>query len=179
MLRFSRVESRSFRSGGSAAISISPSPSTNGSYTVSWGWSLGCSIQYVYGFPIQMCYELHETVGGQYGTVTNYWTSGTSANISGIASGTYTYTIWAYYSGYPLGEGQYAADGPVNQSVCTTYTVPRYTGWVNGSWDDNSGTCSFYYDGPVQYPSEYDQFEMKTCEAISPLPQNGTMQICS
>jgi hypothetical protein len=161
-----------------ADLTISPSPSTDGSYTITWS-PAGCTIYYVYGFPTQYCYELHETVGGQYGSLTDSWTSGGYVNISGHASGTYTYTIWAYWSGY-LGNG-YAAQQTADQSVCTTHTVPRYAGWVDSYYDYpyDTTSCSFYSDGPIQYPEQYDDPPGTYCRAISPLPQVGTMQICN
>jgi hypothetical protein len=161
-----------------ATITISPSPSTNGGYSITWAPS-GCTTYNVYGFPMLYCYELHETVNGQYGSLTNYWTSGGSVNISDKSAGTYTYTIYAYYSG-DLGNGSFVQDGPVDESVCTTHTVPRYTGWAYGSYDVAPyDQCSFYYDGTIQYPAQYDPYVGGTCWANTPVPQNGTIQVCN
>jgi len=160
-----------------ATITITPSPSTNGSYTITWAPS-GCSIINVYGFPMQYCYTLYETTGGVYGSLTNYWTSGGSVNISGHSSGTYTYAIWVSWSGY-LGNGS-ALQESVDQSVCTTHTVQYYAGWVYSNYDQPPhDSCSFYYNGPIQYPSQYDNPPGAWCSAISPLPPAGTVQVCN
>src|SRR6185436_19621842 len=71
-----------------SAIGFSPTSSTNGAYTVSWGSPLGCSTYYDdFGATWDICYWLTES-GPQNNT---YW-SGNSINFSGKPAGTYTYS---------------------------------------------------------------------------------------
>jgi hypothetical protein len=157
-----------------SAISISPSPSTNGAFSVSWSSPLGCSSFYDdFGIPWETCYLLTES-----GPTSGTWWSGSSLNFSGKPSGNYTYTVLVHYTSYYWGIDQwYTAEGPASVSVCTTYTVPYYSGWAFGNYrSPYSGACSFYYSGLEQYPSEWDG--VKWCDA-GPVPQSGTVNICN
>ena len=159
-----------------SAINITPSPSTNGAYTVSWASTLGCSTFYDdFGIPWEICYSLQES-----GPTSGYWTSGSSINFSSKPSGTYTYKVnyrlVSYYWGV---DTTYTVEGPTSVNVCTTYTVPYYSGWVDGQFrSPYSGSCTWYYEGFDPWPPA-DWQSPKWCDAQSPVPQTGTVQICS
>jgi hypothetical protein len=122
----------------SAVISISPSPSYNGSYTVNWSSPLGCWEELVEGFWQSWCLEIQEQTGsGHFHTVA---TSGNSLNISGKSANTYTYRYIVHYSGFWV-NGSYPSGTPVSVQVILPLPSPN----------------SFYQQtsGPVNNPQSY------------------------
>jgi hypothetical protein len=100
-----------------AALSASPSPSFDGSYMVSWGYPLGCTVYDVYGFPTEYCYHMEEYQGTiSASNRTDVVASGASKSYSDKRSGTYTYVIWANWSGF-WGTGSGMAEGPLYVEV--------------------------------------------------------------
>ena len=136
------------------AISVTPSPSYNGSYTVSWStYPLGCWVEDFYPYYPEHCYSLQEN------GVDIAW-SGTSKPISGKPPGSYTYRIYhrLTVAGSPWDE--YTVEGPVTQQVLVpppAFTIsdasPFYvnetgqfafsvtpTGYVSGTYQVNFST---------------------------------------
>jgi hypothetical protein len=99
--------------GGARAMTISPSPSYTGSYTVSFAWT-GC-YQDSSQFPYRSCQFLEErTQSGAWATVLTAQ-GATSWSASGKTAGTYTYEV---YKTYGFGDKQ-IVDGPVSVPVGT------------------------------------------------------------
>jgi len=100
-----------------SGVVISPSPSYNGSYTVSWSYALGCTTYYDdFGTPWDVCNYMSEQTDG---SPTGYWYSGgPSMGFSGKRSATYTYTITAHYVSYYWGVDTYqTVEGPTSVQV--------------------------------------------------------------
>jgi hypothetical protein len=119
-----------FCQAASAALTSSPNPSYDGSYTVSWGYSLGCTVYIVYGFPMDYCYHLAEYPGTTIHIASDTATSGTFKSYSGKGSGTYTYVIWVNWS-WAFGSGTDMVEGPLYQQVILPAPVPNsnYQHW--------------------------------------------------
>ena len=101
------------------SIMVSPAPSLNGYYTVSWPISVRTGCTYYQPDPWYIyyeCYWLEERIGnGNWVSVStpNY---STSWNASGKPPGTHQYRIQYAYGDYWSG-GQYVVDGPVSVQV--------------------------------------------------------------
>ncbi len=103
------------------SMSVSPSPSTNGSYTVSWSQPVGW-YSYYGGIITQVVY-LQEKVGG--GVWTNVTSSqGTTHAFSGKPENTYQYRIYYYY--YYMGSysSEGISEGPVSVQVIYPPATP-------------------------------------------------------
>ncbi len=76
------------------SMTISPSPSTNGTYTVTWSTPTGCNYQYFSDYPYVIfdCYQLHE-VSSIGGTPPGVPDGSTSWTFTGRSVATYTYTL--------------------------------------------------------------------------------------
>jgi hypothetical protein len=140
-----------FRQAAWSSLSVSPSTSYTGSYTVSWGYPLGCSVTYVGGFPFQSCLYLQEVFNGQQiGTVT----SGNSKSYSGKAAGTYTYRILSYWYS-AQGSGTSVWEGPVSVEVLLpkpviiagANPVPPYTNGSPSAWELTWSATGAYANG--------------------------------
>jgi hypothetical protein len=95
------------------AMTISPSPSYDGNYTVSWGTTLGCTYNDDPPFYSYQCYSLLEN-GVETGA------SGYSASVTGKPEGTYEYSV--YYTFYVYGQPYDAY--PVEGASVTVGTPP-------------------------------------------------------
>jgi hypothetical protein len=107
------------------AISVSPSPSSDGTYTVSWpAWgATGCTYTYYEPFLTYSCYLLEElTPGGTWAGVSlpDYSTSWTA---TGKTPGIYEYRL-QYAYGDISGGSQYVIDGPVAVEVLSNLPPP-------------------------------------------------------
>jgi hypothetical protein len=92
------------------AIEVSPSPSYDGAYTVSWGTTLGCFQNDDPPVYSMYCYWLAEdgvTVA----------TSGNSLPVSGKAPGSYQYYVCYTLFIYGQPDDEYVAEGPVTVDV--------------------------------------------------------------
>jgi hypothetical protein len=121
-------------------VAISPSPSYDGSYTVSHWLPLGCYYEEdPYGFGTHTsCRHLQEYVGG---SVTGSWDDygSTSRDFSGQSSNTYTYWILIEYW-TPFGEHGWWYSDPASVQVILTPPAPN---------------MYIYPFGPVNNPSGY------------------------
>jgi hypothetical protein len=100
------------------AISVSPSPSWSGSYTVSWTYPTGCTYTYFdyYPFVYYDCYLLQEKSGdGAWMNVSSPDHS-TSFAFSGKKPPGFQYRILYTYGDYWSG-GSYTVEGPVSVQV--------------------------------------------------------------
>jgi hypothetical protein len=109
-------------SANASAITVSPSPSYDGTYTVSWPtWgATGCTYTYNEPFLTFSCYFLEELLPGA-----SAWTGvpipdySTSWVATGKSVGTYQYRL-QYAYGDIFSGNQYVIDGPVSVQVWDT-----------------------------------------------------------
>ena len=94
------------------AISVSPSPSYNGSYTVSWSTALGCIDHNDPPFYTVECWTLYEN-----GVEVSQ--SGYSLSVSGKPVGTYQYEVYYIYYVYGTPYSANTVEGPITQTVLT------------------------------------------------------------
>jgi RHS repeat-associated protein len=108
------------------SISVSPSTSFDGSYTVTFGMSLGCTTHYEQGYYWDECYELEENANG--GGWVAVATSGTSKAFSGKSAGSYQYRIYwtAVWFGVVVDEGV------ASSTVTATVSAPATPGTPSG-----------------------------------------------
>jgi hypothetical protein len=94
-----------------SAIEVSPSPSYDGSYVVSWGTTLGCFADYYPPFFLQYCYWVVE------GDDVTIATSGYALPVSGKPTGSYAYRViyTLFIDGQPY--DTYVVEGPTTVEV--------------------------------------------------------------
>lgn len=100
------------------AITVSPSPSSDGSYTVSWpAWgATGCTYNYYEQFVTFSCYTLEELAPGGSWMAVGLPDSSTSWAVTGKTPGIYEYRLQYAYGDIWYGN-QYVIDGPVSVEV--------------------------------------------------------------
>jgi virulence plasmid B protein/Calx-beta domain-containing protein len=109
-IRFAALLVLMCHASGAWALWVSPSPSYDGSYTVTWGTTLGYWEEDIYP-----CYPQHWVYLYENGQVVAG--SGYSAQVSGKAPGSYEYYVYqvTYVCGAPYDEG--IVEGPVTVDV--------------------------------------------------------------
>ena len=90
------------------AITVSPNPSYDGNYTVSWGTTLGCTYNDDPPFYSYYCYSVEGSDSAG---------SGYSMSISGRPPGSYTYYVYYRFYVYGFLYDEYVAEGPVTVDV--------------------------------------------------------------
>ena len=135
----------------SQTISISPSPSYNGNYTVSFGVPLGCYVEEdPFGFTLEYCRTLIEYVGD---TPVGSWDApqgSTSKNFTDKYSNTYTYRVYYQYWHFSGNGSSYS--NPTSVQVIrpipdpNTYSIPigpgnNPSGYRLGWAATQSNTC--------------------------------------
>ena len=105
-------------SPSASAMTVSPSPSYGGTYTVSWpAWgATGCTYTYNGPFLAYSCYILEEMAPGGGWTSVGTPDSSTSWTATGKAPGTYRYRLQYAYGDINYG-GINMIDGPVSVDV--------------------------------------------------------------
>ena len=139
------------------SISVSPTTTIDGNYTVMLGETLGCTSSSGY----TTCYSLQESVNsGNFGSVAF---GGSSKSFSGKAPGVYSYRVLAHLSGpYPYSA---VVVGPVSVEVvgdtseCETVMVDLWGGQIEfGWWQTSLGSCSAYVP-LIPYPGPWFSWE--------------------
>ena len=94
------------------AMTASPSPSSDGSYVVSWSTALGCTVEDIYPYYPEHCYSLQENG-------VDIAVSGTSLPITGKPEGSYEYQVYYRMSVYGSPYDEYLVEGPASVIVGT------------------------------------------------------------
>jgi len=138
-----------FFAQSAGAISISPSPSYDGNYTV-YHAQLGCNSYWdEFGAQWDVCYYLTE---GTNGSPSGSWSSGSSHYFSGKAEATYSYTTTAHYYSYMWGVDTWqVVEGPAYVEVDLPPPFP----------DATVAPVGF---GPTYYRLEWSATNATSCE---------------
>lgn len=140
------------------ALTVSPSPSYDGNYVVSWSTTLGCTVEDYYPFYPEHCYSLQENG-------VDIPASGYSKSVTGKPAGSYQYRVYYRMSVYGQPYDEYAVEGP--ESVTVGTPPPR---------DPVTTQLTYQYEtrtGDINWDGKTDIFVRRTSGGVA---GNGTLE---
>jgi hypothetical protein len=140
------------------AVTISPSPSYDGNYTVSWSTPLGCTVEDYPPFYPEHCYSLQEDG-------VDVAASGYSKPVTGKPAGSYEYRVYYRMSVYAWPYDEYTAEGPASVTVGTPPPRDPLTTQLNYQYETRTGDIN--WDGKT------DIFVRRTSGGVA---GNGTLE---